>query len=129
MKIRMTGVSRVWFLGMAAVAVMLAGTQPAAGGYYALLVGVADYPGYINDLKYCDDDAMDMRDALTRRSNWSSANITTLLNSQATYGQIVASINALDARMSSSDTFVFFYAGHGIATPDVYPYDETDGLD
>jgi hypothetical protein len=115
-------------VGALALAVMLA-ASPAVGAYYALLVGIADYPGTVNDLSYCDDDANDMAAALTQRPNWSSGNITMLLNSQATSGQIYSALMALNARMSSSDTLVLFYSGHGITTSDIAPIDEADGVD
>jgi hypothetical protein len=34
------------------------------GGKYALVIGISDYDGGLNDLRYCDDDARDMKAAL-----------------------------------------------------------------
>ena len=34
---------------------------------YALIIGISDYPGRINDLQYCDDDARDWKNFLANR--------------------------------------------------------------
>jgi hypothetical protein len=101
----------------------------ARGEYYAVVAGISDYPGFINDLNFCDDDARDMVAALTRRPNWKTDNIILLLDSQVTIGGIQSAIASMDARMDGDDTFLFFYSGHGTAEPDEPPYDESDGLD
>ena len=35
--------------------------EPCTGSKYAMVIGISDYPGSINDLDYCDDDAFEMK--------------------------------------------------------------------
>ncbi len=104
----------------------------APGGsveYYAVLCGIADYPGTANDLSYTVDDALALRDRLLRDPWWKSENITMLLDSEATYAAINAAIANMAAMADSDDVCLFFYSGHGTTVADAYPYDEADGLD
>ena len=52
--------------------------------YYAVICGISDYQGVINDLNYCDDDAYDVRDMLLSCENWDVSNITMLVDIAAT---------------------------------------------
>lgn len=95
---------------------------------WALLVGISDYEGTINDLNYCDDDARDMRSALIQ-CGFPAANVTTLIDSQATKAAIRAGINSLCTNADADDIVVFFDSGHGGQEADVAPLDEPDNLD
>jgi hypothetical protein len=79
------------------------------GGKYALLIGISDYAGTRNDLEYCDDDANDWAAYLSGLQY----NITTLIDSKATYGSIEAAVNDLAMNHASADEIVFVYSGHG----------------
>ena len=83
---------RAGVVGVVAV-VLLAGTaRPAvAQTRRALIVGVAEYSHWTmanQGLGYPDDDAMSMRDMLMLDPMWNPANITTLIDSQATKAEI-----------------------------------------
>lgn len=109
---------------------MMLTPQLASSAYRAVIVGIADYPGYWNDLNYTDDDAIEMRAMLLSYSSiWSSGNIQLLLDSQATRQNILnALVNMFNAG-SSGDTFLYFHSSHGNYTSDQSPYDESDGYD
>ena len=108
---------------------VLASKVNVGSSYYAIIVGIADYPGIISDLQYSDDDARDMMDALMNHSNWKLPNIQLLLNSNATKSNIKNAISLLNGRVNENDVCLFFFSGHGTNGLDISPFDETDGLD
>ncbi len=97
------------------------------GTTYAIIVGIADYTE-LPKLSFTDDDAQSMYTWLRSAGGWSSANMTLLLNSQATVANVVAAVNALDDA-SPYDTLLFFYSGHGTNTGDDDLFEEVDRLD
>jgi metacaspase-1 len=98
---------------------ILGQSQPVSGDKYAIVIGISDYPGTVNDLNYCDDDARDMVEALESYSGFSAGNITTFIDventgaTNATRSDIIAKIQSLAATVSADDEVVFFYSGHG----------------
>ncbi|MDD5264225.1 MAG: caspase family protein [Candidatus Bipolaricaulis sp.] len=97
------------------------------GTTYAIIIGIADYTG-LPKLSFTDDDAQSMYTWLRSVGGWSPANMTLLLNSQATVANVVAAVNALDGA-SAYDTLLFFYSGHGTNTGDDDLFEEIDRLD
>ena len=87
--------------------------QLPVGTYRAVICGISDYEGTLNDLSYCDDDAQELYDRLLSGSNWSADNIQLLLNSQATEANIQAAITAMGAASVAGDVNLFFFSGHG----------------
>lgn len=84
------------------------------GGYgevnkYALVIGISDYEGTVNDLQYCDDDAMDWKNFLQGRGYA----VTILTDSQATADNIAAAVDTLLSNEDGNDYVVFTYSGHG----------------
>ncbi|MGD9126088.1 MAG: caspase family protein [Planctomycetia bacterium] len=108
--------------------------EAEAGGdgitnYYAVTVGITDYPGTANDLNYPALDAQAMRDTLLTGTNWRPENITLLQNSEATRAAVLDAIGQMGAMADVDDVCLFYYSGHGTQVGDVAPYDESDGLD
>jgi len=97
--------------------------------YWAVIVGVADYPGTVNDLDYTDDDAYDVRDALLAGTNWEASHITLLIDSDATKANIHNAIDWMGSNGDVNDAFFFFFSGHGTTIVDQSPFDEADNLD
>lgn len=107
-------------------------TVRAADGvvkYYAIIWGVADYPGTRNDLTYSAADASDVCEVLLTDSNWRRKNIWLLQNEQATRSAVYQAIQAIAARADADDICLFYFSGHGTTGTDTYPYDESDGRD
>ena len=110
----------------------LATTTTTADGvtnYYAVIVGIGDYPDMINDLNYPANDAQEMRDTLLTGINWRPENITLLTDSNATTDAIISAIQNMASTVDADDTCLFYYAGHGIQDTDQTPLDELDALD
>lgn len=102
------------------------------GRIFGIFAGMADYPGEENDLPYTDQDALRIRNALINGAGMDPANAVTLLNVDATRGNLEAAVDELATRMGPDDTLVFFYSGHGAQVPregsesfDPDGYDET----
>ncbi|MHB8994951.1 MAG: caspase family protein [Armatimonadota bacterium] len=95
---------------------------------HAVLVGIADYEGSGNDLNYCDDDARDMRASLIA-SGWPAANITMLIDTQATEAAIRDAVLAMAGRADADDICMFFQSSHGGQGTDIAPRDEPDSMD
>jgi hypothetical protein len=76
---------------------------------YALVIGIADYRGRANDLRYCDDDAMEWK-AFLENNGYT---VKTLIDSQAKANKIETEINNLLAQEDGNDYVVLTYSGHG----------------
>ncbi len=82
------------------------------GGKYALVIGISDYSGTQNDLKYCDDDARDWIQVL----NSKGYTIHSLIDRAATKDAIINEINWLRSMAASGNEIAFIYSGHGAKT-------------
>lgn len=90
------------------------------GAKYALVVGISDYAGTVNDLSYCDDDAVDWRNYLQGQGY----TVTTLLDLAATKSAIEAAVANLASLSIAGNEIAFAYSGHGsrgnMVTTDLY---------
>lgn len=82
--------------------------DPVSGSRYAIVVGISDYPDTENDLNYCDDDAMEMAEALTDVYGFTS--VTLLTDLDATRYAILSTIKSIP---TDAGEVVFFFSGHG----------------
>ena len=83
---------------------------PAGAEKYAIVIGISDYAGDVNDLDYCDDDAREFSSALVA-NGW---DVTLLIDGDATRENILDAISDVRAAEDSADDqVVFFYSGHG----------------
>lgn len=82
---------------------------------YGVFVGINNYPGTINDLSYCVQDATATRDMFMNQagSYFPIDHAVTLLDSAATTTNILNSITSTAAQMDANDLFIFQYSGHG----------------
>lgn len=87
---------------------------------WALLVGVSDYPGQIQDLRFARDDARSIKDMLISSAGFLEENIKLLTDDgagdlKATKQNIFASIDQyLSQRVQPGQQIIVFLAGHGI---------------
>lgn len=77
---------------------------------YLVSVGIADYPGYENDLTLPAKDAQTITWLYSKNT---SLQYCQLLNSEATTEKIVAAMNKVYRMAGANDIVVFFYSGHG----------------
>ncbi len=82
----------------------------APGNYFALVIGINDYPAPIPRLKTAVSDAKSVADLLTNQYGFK---VTTLLDSEATRDNILAVITHFRKSLAENDSFLIYYAGHG----------------
>ncbi|MFW9881275.1 MAG: caspase family protein, partial [Candidatus Thorarchaeota archaeon] len=80
---------------------------------YAIVIGISNYPGSANDLNYCDDDALAVRNMLVNEYNFEPENIIYLEDSNATKNEISNAFDLIASQISPNDIFYFYYSGHG----------------
>ncbi|MBN2154338.1 MAG: caspase family protein [Candidatus Lokiarchaeota archaeon] len=101
------------------------GVNPKASDVYAIIVGISDYPGVVNDLQYCDDDARDVADLVENVFHVPSTHFIVLQDSQATTAAISRALTDFGAAMDDDDYLFFSYSGHGshsVSPGDVYTW-------
>lgn len=86
-------------------------TGTGAGGTWAVMIGINDYPGTKSDLSAAVNDATDVNEALARLGV-PGENRLLIRDGQATAEVIRAAVNWLNERAGPDATAVFFYAGH-----------------
>jgi hypothetical protein len=80
---------------------------------WAIIIGISDYYGTTNDIRYADDDALDMNKTLVEVYGYLQGHILILLNGEATRIKIIDAINNIKGEEVAGDEVVFFYSGHG----------------
>jgi len=112
---------------------VLSNTGPPAGDGVetcrAVLVGISDYVGTLNDLDFCDDDATEFGQALASGGNWQDTNIEVIVDRQATAANIWAALQRMATNADADDLCIFFFSGHGTTGTDLAPIDEGGGDD
>lgn len=85
--------------------------QPSLAKIYLVSVGIADYPGKVNDLRVSDRDANTIAGVFR---NSSSAQVRLLKNSQATTSAVIQSMHSSFDNARADDTVILFFSGHGL---------------
>ncbi|HPT12165.1 MAG TPA: caspase family protein [Bacteroidales bacterium] len=97
----------------AAMAATAATLPVGAGKYYALIIGINDYADpNINSLDFCIRDAEAFYNAVTSFYTFDKENVKLLKN--ATMSDIVTSLDYFAKVVKPNDSFLIFYAGHGV---------------
>lgn len=82
---------------------------------FAVIVGVADYDGVVNDLEYSDDDARlfytQLKNAMAKET--AAGEVRLLLNKDATESKVMASMQEVFSMASENDFVIFYFSGHG----------------
>ncbi len=86
--------------------------EPCTGRKYAIVIGISEYPGLVNDLDFADDDALTTTQVLS--DNYGFNGITTLIDKNATRQSILDAIGGIRKVAHSVDEVVFFFSGHGM---------------
>lgn len=92
-------------------------TAGETGDRYALVIGIAGYPGYAgeNQLHFSDRDAKDFSQFIQSTAGGATPekNVRLLINEKATRTNITAALNWLGNTVTSDDLVYVFFAGHG----------------
>ena len=82
--------------------------------YYALFVGIADYPSCVGELQYTAKDADDFKYSVLNSTFWgSSAATLTLKNEEATKSNITRFVQLYKEKGNANTIFVMYFSGHG----------------
>lgn len=81
--------------------------------YWAVLVGINNYPGQSNDLPYSINEITSFKNALLQGRNWLPSHIRIVSDKNATREGIFDALEWLDEQEDENDVSVFYYVGHG----------------
>ncbi|MBN2225871.1 MAG: caspase family protein [candidate division Zixibacteria bacterium] len=84
--------------------------NPNPAHKYAYIVGISDYEGTVNDLQYCDEDAVAMKSYLQSQG----FTVVMDLDGNATADNITAGLQWLVNQAVPGDEVAFCYSGHGV---------------
>ena len=92
---------------------------PVIAEKYALLVGINDYPDEISSLKYCVADVEAFSQALVEVAGFAEKNVYLMTSrmsgrKEPTNINVIRDLDLLSKRVKPEDTFLFYFAGHGI---------------
>lgn len=82
---------------------------------YAVIVGVSDYDGVFNDLRYADDDATYFYNQLIKSMprETQAGKVVRLLNKEATASNVINALTSTFGQSSENDYVIFYFSGHG----------------
>ena len=92
-------------------------TEDIYDNSYALIIGIDIYEN--TPLDYAVKDAESVANLLKENFNFSSKNITTLLNEEATLSNIKNSLSKIASSAIENDRVLIYFAGHGVT--DILP--------
>lgn len=91
----------------------------ANAAQHALLIGVSDYSDpRVADLEGPINDVNALQKVLIENWQFDAANITTLINKQATESAITRALTALPSNPQPGDDIIIYFSGHGTSASD-----------
>ena len=93
-------------------------TSDLSREYWAVLVGINNYPGWSSDLPWSVNEIKSFKKTLLNGGNWEESHIVTLFDENATSENIFAALEWLSSMEDKNDVSVFYFAGHGSKTMD-----------
>ena len=98
---------------------LLVSTGVATAAQHALLIGVSDYTDTrVPDLEGPIHDVAALKDMLLTHWLFDQANVTTLINDEATESAILKALDALPSRATPGDDILIYFSGHGTSASD-----------
>lgn len=82
------------------------------GTYYALIIGINDYPAMGEDLENAIRDARSIYDVLGEKYTFDKENMNLLLNPKRE--DLYIAFDKLSSQVTEEDNLLIFYAGHGL---------------
>jgi len=81
--------------------------------YWAVLIGINDYPGSSNDIPFSINEILSFRNTLLEGGNWLDSHIQVLTDGDATIDGVFNALKWLDENEDENDISIIYYAGHG----------------
>ena len=115
-------------IGLSAEKQLTVHYTPRSRNVWAVVIGINDYPK-LPKLKYAVNDAQAFFDLLAIGNQVPAANITLLVNDQATLRNLRSALGIrLKEAADKDDMVIIYFAGHGAVEPDTKSLD-ADGLE
>ena len=89
------------------------GIEPSPPDRYALVYGVSNYSGTLNDLTYTDDDAADIASSLAGKGFNVYLRLTDGIDTDATKTQLVDDFAVIVPALKRDDILLLYFSGHG----------------
>ncbi|MGF1468979.1 MAG: caspase family protein [Sandaracinaceae bacterium] len=90
------------------------GASPGgAGRVWGLFAGISDYPGNVNDLPECANDARKLAQAVREQGVMPPEQEFLLTDGEVTQAALRRAMRTIASRIRPDDVFLFFYSGHG----------------
>jgi hypothetical protein len=96
--------------------------------YWGVIVGIADYAGFKNDLPVTQRHMRALYETLCSQDNWQEDHLLLLLDEEATKENVLDAFEWLITHSDSDDVVLFSFQGHGSSIDDDTG-DELDGKD
>jgi len=90
--------------------------------YWAVLIGLNNYPGTENDLPFSVTEITSFQNTLLGTKNWKQSNIKIITDNNATNASLITAIQWLDEHEDSNDVSLFYFAGHGSCNIEGHEY-------
>ena len=81
--------------------------------YWAVLIGINNYPGTSNDVPFSINEILSFRNTLLDGGNWLDSHIQVLTDNNATIDGVFNALKWLDENEDENDISIIYYAGHG----------------
>ena len=94
--------------------------------YFALLIGINDYPGDWGDLPYSINEINSFKKTLLDKGNWDEENIKMITDSDATHDNIINNLELLGEKEKKFDISIIYFVGHGGSLNQNYSFSTYD---
>jgi hypothetical protein len=81
---------------------------------YAVIIGIADYPGLNNDQQFSNMDAYFLENQLLNEYHCDPNKVFFLHNNFATKNDIIGALDNVSSSIDANDKFLFYYSGKGM---------------
>ena len=81
--------------------------------YWAVLIGINDYPGTWGDLPYSISEINSFKKTLLTKGNWKESHIKMITDAEATHDNIIDALEWLGEQETSLDVSIVYFVGHG----------------
>ena len=81
---------------------------------YAIIIGIANYPGSNNDRPFADADSEKFYNMLIQDYGCDPSKLYLLQNQDATLQNILDTFSEISSKIDGNDKFIFYYAGQGL---------------
>lgn len=94
--------------------------------YWAVLIGINDYPGDSGDLPYSISEISSFKSTLLNKGNWNESYIKMITDLEATHDNIIDTLEWLGEQETSKDISIVYLVGHGSKIDNNYSFSAYD---